>query len=80
MKMNNVELGSMAGAATSISAGATAAITVNEWAVVIGIVTALLTLALNVWCSRRRDAREQRQAELAEMESKARLAALGVKL
>jgi hypothetical protein len=41
-------------------------------------VTALLTFALNLWYTRQKNAREQRQADLAERERKARLAALGV--
>lgn len=91
MRMNNVELGSVAGAATSI--GAATVMTISDWAIMVGIATAILTFLLNVWCSRRREEREQRQAEqqamlmaqqarvaaLAEKESIARLAALGLK-
>jgi len=89
MKMNNVEMGSMAGAATSIGA----AMTLTDWGILVGIVTALLTFALNVAYTKRKSAREQTLAEqqqklterqqrlvdLQEQEVRARLHALGLK-
>ncbi|MFC4932528.1 HP1 family phage holin [Massilia sp. GCM10023247] len=47
--------------------------TLAEWSVLAGIVTALVTCIANVAYMRRKDAREQRQAELAEREALARL-------
>lgn len=54
-------------------------VTLNEWAILIGIATAVLTFFINVWHTRRKDAREQRLLDLAEQEARARLAALGLK-
>jgi hypothetical protein len=68
------EITSYAGGVVSIGAS----LTLTQWGVIAGIVTALLTFALNLWYTRQKNAREQRQADLAERESKARLAALGV--
>lgn len=82
MRMNNVEMGSMAGGITSI----VAAMTLTQWGILIGIATALLTFFLNVWYTRQKNDREQRLADqqarlatLQEKESIARLAALGLK-
>ena len=50
-----------------------ASFTLAEWSVLAGIVTALVTCASNVAYMRRKDAREQRQADLAEREARARL-------
>jgi hypothetical protein len=50
-----------------------ASFTLGEWSVLAGIVTALVTCAANVAYMRRKDAREQRQAELAEREALVRL-------
>ena len=50
-----------------------ASFTLGEWSVLAGIVTALVSCAANVAYMRRKDAREQRQAELAEREALARL-------
>ena len=50
-----------------------ASFTLAEWSVLAGIVTALVTCMANVAYMRRKDAREQRQAELAEREALARL-------
>lgn len=50
-----------------------ASFTLPEWSVLAGIVTALVSCAANVAYMRRKDAREQRQAELAEREMLARL-------
>ena len=74
MKLKMLEISSMIGAFTSIGT----AITLDRVGVVFGIVTGLTTCALNVFYMLRKDAREQRQAELAIREAEARLAALGV--
>lgn len=70
------ELTSYAGGAVSIGAS----LTLTQWGVVAGIVTALLTFALNVLYMYRKDKREQRQADLEERESRERLARMGVEL
>jgi len=75
-KFTAPELTSYAGGLVSIGAS----LTLNQWGVIAGIVTALATLFLNLWYTRQKNARERRQADLAERESKARLAALGVSL
>ncbi|MGX4643261.1 hypothetical protein [Massilia sp. SYSU DXS3249] len=54
--------------------------TLAEWSVLAGIVTALVSCIANVAYMRRKDAREQRQAELAEREALARLEGAKVKL
>lgn len=74
MKLKMLEISSMIGAFTSIGA----AITLDRAGVVFGIVTGLTTCALNVFYMLRKDAREQRQAEMAIREAEARLAALGM--
>lgn len=74
MKMNMVEITSMVGAVTSIGT----AMTLERIGVGFGIVSGLITLGLNVFYMVRKDAREQRQAELAIREAQARLAALGI--
>jgi uncharacterized membrane protein len=53
--------------------------TLAEWSVLAGIVTAIVTCLSNVAYMRRKDAREQRQAELAEREALARLEGKGLK-
>lgn len=70
------ELTSYAGGAVSIGAS----LTLTQWGVVAGIVTALLTFALNMFYMYRKDRREQRQADLEERESRERLARMGVEL
>jgi hypothetical protein len=70
-----VEISSIAGALASIGA----ALTLERVGVAFGIVTGLTTCALNVFYMLRKDAREQRQAELAIRETEARLAALEAK-
>lgn len=62
-------MSSYAGALASVLAS----LTLAEWSVLAGIVTALVTCFANVAYMRRKDAREQRQAELAEREALARL-------
>ncbi len=72
MKLNTLEITSMVGALTSIGT----AMTLERIGVGLGIVTGLVTVGLNVFYMLRKDAREQRQAELAIREAEARLAAL----
>ena len=72
MKLNILEISSMVGAFASIGT----AMTLERVGVAFGIVTGLTTCALNVFYMLRKDAREQRQAELAIRETQARLAAL----
>ncbi len=74
-KITVPELTSYAGAISAIGAS----LTLTEIGVLVGIVTAILTFCLNAIYMHRKDAREQRQADLAVRESEARLAALGVK-
>ena len=73
MKLKMLEISSMIGAFTSIGA----AVSLDRAGVVFGLVTGLTACALNVFYTLRKDAREQRQAELAIREAEARLAALG---
>ena len=75
MKWKMVEISSIAGALASIGA----ALTLERVGVAFGIVTGLTTCLLNVFYMLRKDAREQRQAELAIRETEARLAALEAK-
>jgi hypothetical protein len=75
MKWKMVEISSIAGALASIGA----AVTLERAGVAFGIVTGLTTCLLNVFYMLRKDAREQRQAELAIRETEARLAALEAK-
>ena len=75
MKFNFLEISSMVGAVASVGT----AMTLERAGVALGIVTGLTTCALNVFYMLRKDAREQRQAELAMRETEARLAALEVK-
>jgi hypothetical protein len=72
MKRHFFELSSMLGALASIGT----AMTLERVGIAFGIVTGLTTCALNVFYMLRKDAREQRQAELAIRETEARLAAL----
>ena len=72
MKLNMLEISSMVGAFTSIGT----AVTLERAGVAFGIVTGLVTCGLNVFYMLRKDAREQRQVELAIRETEARLAAL----
>jgi hypothetical protein len=74
MKLKMLEISSMIGALTSIGT----AVTLDRAGVVFGIITGLTTCALNVFYMLRKDAREQRQAEMAIREAEARLAALGM--
>ena len=67
------DMTSYAGALGAFLASSIASLSLAEWSVLAGIVTALVTCAANVAYMRRKDAREQRQAELAEREALARL-------
>lgn len=64
-KVTAPELTSYAGATVSIGTS----LTLTQWGIVVGIVTALLTFALNVIYLHRKDKREQRQADLLERAS-----------
>jgi hypothetical protein len=75
MKWKMVEISSIAGALASIGT----AMTLERVGIAFGIVTGLMTCFLNVYYMLRKDAREQRQAELAIRETEARLAALEAK-
>jgi hypothetical protein len=75
MKWKMVEISSIVGALASVGA----ALTLERVGVAFGIVTGLTTCILNVFYMLRKDAREQRQAELAIRETEARLAALEAK-
>jgi hypothetical protein len=75
MKWKMVEISSIVGALASIGT----AMTLERVGVAFGIVTSLTTCLLNVFYMLRKDAREQRQAELAIRETEARLAALEAK-
>jgi len=55
-----VAAGSYAGAGVSVLAG----LTLTEWGVIVGIFTALLTLAINAVYQFRKDRREQRLFKL----------------
>ncbi|MDN4061664.1 HP1 family phage holin [Massilia sp. YIM B02769] len=74
-KISGPELTSYAGSIVAVGAS----LSLTQWGVIAGIVTALLTFAANAIYMWRKDAREQRQADLAEREAIARLAALGLK-
>jgi hypothetical protein len=72
MKRHLFELSSILGALASVGT----AMTLERVGIAFGIVTGLTTCALNVFYMLRKDAREQKQAELAIRETEARLAAL----
>jgi hypothetical protein len=65
-KLSVPEATSYAGAIASIGSS----LTLTQWGVIIGIVTALLTFAMNLLFSYRKDRREQREsaARLAMLE------------
>lgn len=73
-KLSGPEVGSYAGGAVSVAAS----LTLTEVGIIVGIVTALLTFALNAWYTRRKNEREQMLAELERREREARLAQLEV--
>ena len=72
-KLTFPDMTSYAGAIAAFLASLIGSMSLTEWSVLAGIVTALVTCASNVAYMRRKDAREQRQAELAEREALARL-------
>lgn len=57
--LTNLEVSSYAGGVLSLGAG----LTLESWGVIVGILTALLTFALNVFYAWRRDRREQRESD-----------------
>jgi biopolymer transport protein ExbB/TolQ len=71
-KISAPELGSYAGGVTAIGAS----LTLTDIGICVGIVTALLTFALNAWYTLRKSEREQMLAELERREREARLAQL----
>ncbi len=71
-KISPPEMGSYAGGAVAIGTS----LTLTEVGVVVGIATALLTFILNFLYMRRKDAREQRLADLEQREREVRLAQL----
>jgi len=75
-KVTVPEFSSYAGAVGAVCAS----MTLTEAGVIVGIATAILTFMMNAVYMRRKDAREQRQADLTARESEARLVALGVKI
>lgn len=75
-KLTAPELTSYAGGLVSIGAS----LTLTQWGVIAGIVTALLTFALNAVYMYRKDRREQRLKELEEQELISRILAQGAKL
>jgi H+/gluconate symporter-like permease len=64
------EIGSYAGAAVTVATS----LTLTQFGVIVGIVTALLTFALNAWYTHQRNAREDQLAELDRREREVRLA------
>lgn len=71
-KMSAPEVGSVAGGVTSIGAS----LTFTHVGVMVGILTALLTFALNYWYMRRKEARESMLADLERRERELRIAQL----
>lgn len=71
-KITAPEVGSYAGGATAIGAS----LTLTQVGIIVGIVTALLTFALNAWYTSQKNAREKRLAELEQREREVRLAML----
>jgi hypothetical protein len=57
--MTNLEVTSYAGGVLSFGAG----LTLENWGVIVGIATALLTFFLNVWYTREKNLREQRESD-----------------
>jgi biopolymer transport protein ExbB/TolQ len=65
MKITPPEMGSYAGGAVAIGTS----LTLTQVGILVGIVTALLTFALNAWCARKKNARDQMLADF-ELRSK----------
>lgn len=55
----HLEVSSYAGGVLSFGAG----LTLENFGVIVGIATALLTFLLNVWYTRQKNAREQRESD-----------------
>jgi hypothetical protein len=75
-KTNLPEITSYAGAASALGVGS---LTMNDWAILVGILMAVLTFLLNVWYTQRKDQREQQLKELAEQELLSRIIAQGAR-
>lgn len=69
-KITPPEVGSYAGAAVTVATS----LTLTEFGVIVGIVTALLTFALNAWYTHQRNTREHQLAELDRHEREVRTA------
>jgi len=69
-KVSAPEIGSYAGGATAIGAS----LTLTQVGILVGIVTALLTFALNAWYTGKKNAREQLLVDLELREREVRLA------
>lgn len=72
MKITPPEMGSYAGGAVAIGTS----LTLTQVGILVGIVTALLTFCLNAWYTAKKNAREQRLADLEAREREVRLAQL----
>ena len=72
MKITPPEMGSYAGGVVAIGTS----LTLTQIGILVGIVTALLTFGLNAWYTAKKNAREQRLADLEVREREARLARL----
>ena len=64
------EITSYAGAAGSFGVGA---LTMNEWACLIGILLGLLTFVMNAWYAKRKDRREEELKDLEKEELLSRI-------
>ncbi|QOY96322.1 holin [Massilia sp. UMI-21] len=71
-KISAPEVGSYAGGVVSVGAS----LTLTEVGIIVGIVTALLTFGLNAWYTSKKNAREQKLADLDQREREVRLAQL----
>lgn len=71
-KITPPEVGSYAGGAVAIGTS----LTLTQVGIIVGIVTALLTFALNAWYTAKKNAREQQLADLEVREREVRLAQL----
>ena len=69
-KITPQEVGSYAGAAVTVATS----LTLTQVGVIVGIITALLTFALNAWYTHQRNMRERLLADLERREREARLA------
>ncbi|KQQ86442.1 HP1 family phage holin [Massilia sp. Leaf139] len=76
-KSNIPEISSYAGAAGSFGVGA---LTMNEWACLIGILLGFLTFVMNAWYTKRKDKREQELKDLEKEELISRILAQGRQL